>query len=238
MKLTVHEAAKLLNTSERTIYRWVREGSIPCHRINDHYRFHRAELLEWATEHGLATALDAFPAEEPGSEGAMPQFAAALRAGGVYHHVEGTDRESALAAMVKRMPLEDEADRDLLLDVLLAREGLASTGVGDGIAIPHVRAPVVMHTKEPSITLCFLENPIDFNAIDGKPVHTSFSMVTLTVRSHLYLLSRLSAALQDPAFRKAVVERAPAADILAAAANVDLVLANGLAPGDRVDQRP
>jgi PTS system nitrogen regulatory IIA component len=168
----------------------------------------------------------------------MPAFAAALRAGGIHHHVEGTDRESALAAIVKRMPLEDEADRDLLFDVMLAREALASTGVGDGIAIPHVRAPVVMHTKEPSVTLCFLEHPIDFNAIDGKPVHTFFSMVTLTVRSHLYLLSRLSAALQDARFRKAVVERAPAAEILAAATAVDLALGNGHAHGDRADEVP
>lgn len=236
MKLTVQEAAKLLNTSEREIYRRIREGSIPCRRINDHYRFHRDELLEWATKHGVATSVDAFPASEADSGGAMPPFAAALRAGGVYHHVEGTDRESALAAIVKRMPLEDEADRELLLDVLLAREALASTGVGDGIAIPHVRAPVVMHTKEPSITLCFLDHAIDFNAIDGQPVHTFFSMVTLTVPSHLYLLSRLAAALQDPVFRKAVVERAPAPEIIAAATRVDLALGNGRAQGDRADE--
>ena len=166
MKLDVHEAAKLLNTSERTIYRWIREGSIPCRRINDHYRFHRAELLEWATARGMVTAVDAFPPSRPMSEVPLPMFAAALEAGGVHHHVEGTERESVLRAIVKRMPLEDEADRELLLDVMLAREALGSTGIGDGIAIPHVRSPIVLHTTEPSITLCFLDHPIDFQAID------------------------------------------------------------------------
>jgi PTS system nitrogen regulatory IIA component len=85
----------------------------------------------------------------------------------------------------------------------------------------------VLHTVEPSITLCFLDHPIDFQAIDGQPVHTFFSLVTLTVRSHLYLLSRLAAALQDPAFKKAVVARAPATEILAEATRVDLTLVNG-----------
>jgi PTS system nitrogen regulatory IIA component len=224
MKLTVHEAAKLLNTSERTVYRWIREGAIPCHRVNDHYRFHRAELLEWATARGMLTAVDAFPPSRPMTEVPMPRFAAALQTGGVHYHVEGADRDSALRAIVKRMPLEDDADRDLLLDVILAREALGSTGVGDGIAIPHVRSPIVLHTMAPSITLCFLDHPIDFGAIDGRPVHTSFSLVTVTIRSHLYLLSRLSAALYEPRFRKLVMDRAPAAEILAEATHVDLAL--------------
>jgi PTS system nitrogen regulatory IIA component len=224
MKLTVHEAAKLLNTSERTVYRWIREGAIPCQRVNDHYRFHRAELLEWATARGMLTAVDAFPPSRPMTEVPLPRFAAALQTGGVHYHVEGADRESALRAMVKLMPLEDEADRDLLLDVILAREALGSTGVGDGIAIPHVRSPIVLHTTSPSITLSFLDHPIDFGAIDGRPVHTFFSLVTVTIRSHLYLLSRLSAALHEPSFRKLVMERAPAAEILAEATRVDLAL--------------
>lgn len=224
MKLTVHDAAKLLNTTERTVYRWIKEGSIPCQRINDHYRFHRAELLEWATARGMVTAADAVPPSRPMADLPLPTFAAALGAGGVHHHVEGRDRESVLRAIVERMPLADDADRELLLDVMLAREALGSTGLGDGIAIPHVRSPILLHTDEPSITLCFLDEPIDFNAIDARPVHAFFSLVTLTIRSHLYLLSRLSAALQDPGFRTAVVEHAPAPRILTEARRVDLQL--------------
>lgn len=224
MKLSVHEAAKLLDTSERTIYRWIREGAIPCRRFNDHYRFNRAELLEWATARGMLISVDAFPPSRPLTDVPLPRFAAALHAGGTHHHVEGTDRESALRAIVQRMPLGDEADRELLFDVILAREALGSTGVGDGIAIPHVRSPIVLHVTEPSITLCFLDHPVDFDAIDGRPVHTFFSLITLTIRSHLHLLSRLSSALQDPGFRKVIVERQPAVTVLAEATRVDLML--------------
>jgi len=49
MQLTVRDAAKLLAVSEKTIYRWINQGSLPAYRVNEQYRFNRAELLEWAT---------------------------------------------------------------------------------------------------------------------------------------------------------------------------------------------
>ena len=88
----------------------------------------------------------------------------------------------------------------------VAREALASTGVGDGIAIPHVRNPIVLHVPRPTVTLCFLERPVDFGALDGKPVHCLFTLVSPTIRAHLHLLSRLAFALRDPGFH-AVVQR-------------------------------
>jgi PTS system nitrogen regulatory IIA component len=230
MKLTVQEAAKLLNTTERSIYRWIKQSAIPCQSVNDNYRFHRAELLEWATARGLSVSVDAFPPSRRIVDNSAPGFATALRAGGIYHDVEGSDRESALRAIVSRIPLASETDREFLFDVLLAREAMGSTGVGDGIAIPHVRSPVVLPANQPAVTLCFLARPVDFHAIDDRPVHTFFSLVTLTIRSHLYLLSRLSAALQDPRFKQAVVDRASPEEILTEAVRVDR--ASGADPED------
>ena len=68
------------------------------------------------------------------------------------------------------MKLPDDVDREFLYQVLLAREALGSTGIGDGIAIPHVRNPIVLHLSRPTVTLCFLEQPVDFGALDGQPV--------------------------------------------------------------------
>ena len=80
----------------------------------------------------------------------------------------------------------------------LARETLASTGVGDGIAIPHVRNPVVLQVPVPMVTLCFLRTPVDFSAVDEKPVFALFSLVTPTIRAHLSLLSQLAFSLRSP----------------------------------------
>ncbi len=124
------------------------------------------------------------------------------------------DKESVLRGVVEHLRLPDEVDRDFLLRVLLAREGLQSTGIGDGIAIPHVRNPIVLHVSRPMVTLCFLEKPIDFGALDAKPVHVLFAMVSPTVRAHLRLLSRLSFALHDAGFKKAVLREASRDQIL------------------------
>lgn len=219
MMLTVRDAAKLLHASEQAIYRWIREKSIPFHRVDDQYRFNRSELLEWATSRGLRVSAEEF--HEPNANGsAMPSFADALATGGVHDGVAGADREAVLRAVVQRMPIE-AADRDMLCDFLLAREALGSTGVGEGIAIPHVRNPIVLHVDRPSITLCFLDKAVDFEAIDGKPVHTIFSLVSPTIRGHLSLLSRIAAALHDPEFKRAILKRAPQDAILAEARRVE-----------------
>lgn len=49
MQLSVKELSKLLNGTERTVYRWIKEQSVPFYRIHDQYRFNRVEILDWAT---------------------------------------------------------------------------------------------------------------------------------------------------------------------------------------------
>ena len=79
-----------------------------------------------------------------------------------------------LREFVARLPLPPEQDRATLLSVLEAREAMGSTGIGDGIAIPHVRNPIVMHIDHAFVTLALLRQPVEFDAIDGQPVHALF----------------------------------------------------------------
>lgn len=220
MELNVRDAARLLRAPEKQIYRWIDEGEIPFYRINDQPRFNRAELLEWATSRQMPVSVEVF--HDVGENGrSSPGLVEALTAGGVHAKVAGTDRESVLRAVVDILRLPPAVDREFLVQVLLAREAMGSTGIGDGIAIPHVRNPVVLHGASPSITLCYLANPISFDAIDGKPVHTIFSIISATIRGHLHLLARLSWALHDPGFKAAVLRRASEDEILSEAARIE-----------------
>jgi nitrogen PTS system EIIA component len=112
--------------------------------------------------------------------------------------------------------LPEGVDREFLFQVLWAREALESTAIGDGIAIPHVRNPIVLHVDKPLITLCFLETPVDFGALDGKPVHALFSLISPTVRTHLHFLSRIAFILRDPEFKDMIMRQASRDDILGA----------------------
>lgn len=215
MQLTVKEAANLLNVPEKTIHRWIKQRTIPVHLINEQFRFNRAELLEWATSQRIQISPEIFLKDEP-SKAPLPRLAAALKAGGVAYHVGGNDKPSVLRAIVDLLNLPEEVDREFLYEVLLARESLGSTGIGDGIAIPHVRNPVVLQVSKPTVTLCFLEHPVDFVAIDRQPVNTLFTLISPTVQQHLHLLSRLGFVLQNHAFKAALKRQAPADELMAA----------------------
>ncbi|MBF0476685.1 MAG: PTS sugar transporter subunit IIA [Deltaproteobacteria bacterium] len=216
MQLGVKDVAEIFDISEKTVYRWIKQGKLPAYRVNEQYRFNRAELLEWATASRINVSPELM--HEPEVEGVpLPRLDEALQAGGVHYRVSGTDKASVLRAVVDVMRLPDEVDRSFLYQVLLAREALGSTAVGDSIAIPHVRNPIVLHIPLPMISLCFLEQKVDFGALDGQPVDILFTLISPTVRAHLHLLSKLAFALNDPQF-KAVVTSQGAREALSAEA--------------------
>ena len=199
MNLTVRDIGRLLGVPEETVYRWLKEGAIPAYRIQEQYRFDRAEILEWATARGLSLSPHLF--DEPAPKDSAPprgRLAAALAAGKIHYGVGGSDRASVLREVVGLLPLPKEADRSFLLEMLLARENLGSTALGHGIAIPHPRFPVIVPPSPDLLALCFLERPIDFHAPDGEPVGTLFVLISSGVKGHLALLSRLAFALKDP----------------------------------------
>jgi PTS system nitrogen regulatory IIA component len=210
----------LLHTSERQIYQWVDEEEIPFRRVRDQVRFNRTELLEWATSRRLPVALEAFESADNGEEPA-PSLAQALRRGGVHLDVPAATREEALAAVVAGTPLPEGLDRELLTEMLIVRERTSSTAIHDGIALPHVRHPVVAGGASGTVSVSYLRAPVPFGAPDGRPVHTVFMIVSPTVRAHLQLLARVARALHDPAFREAVARRAPVEELAAAAARLE-----------------
>jgi PTS system nitrogen regulatory IIA component len=207
LQLQVKDVAQFFGVSEKTIYRWIEQDGLPAFRINKQYRFNRVEILEWATARKVNASPQLLrnPVEDTGP---LPDFAEALEDGGVFYRVDGTDKDSVLRSVVTLLRLPDAVDREFLLQVLLEREAMGSTSVGDGIAIPHVRNPIVLHIPRPTITLCFLENAIDFGALDGQPVSTLFTIVSPTIRAHLHVLSSLAFALRDPEFQGAIARQA------------------------------
>ncbi len=221
MQLGVKDTAALLNVSEKTIYRWIKQNRIPAYRINDQYRFNRMELLEWANAARMPVSPQIFAEDANAAEDELPSMNSALQDGGIFYRIEGSDKQGVLKNVIEHMRLPDDVDRDFLFQAMLAREELGSTSLGDGIAIPHVRNPLILHISRPCLTLCFLEKPVAFGALDGKPVHTIFALVTPTVRSHLHLLSRLAFSLKDPDFINIIKNQGSREEILSAISDIE-----------------
>ncbi len=223
MQLTVRDISKVFDVSEATITRWIKQRGLPARHVAGQYRFNRAEVLEWATAQKIKVSPELFDDLADDAD-PVPTLAEALTAGGIFYNLPDTSKERALRALVGVLPLPDDLDRELLLRLYLAREASASTGIGDGIALPHVRNPIVLHVPRPMITLAFLEKAVDFGSLDGKPVQVLFSLISPTTRSHLQLLSRLSFALHAGPFRQAVLRHAPREVILEEVARVEAAM--------------
>jgi PTS system nitrogen regulatory IIA component len=222
MHLNPRDAARLLGVSEATLERWLRNGELAGTRVNGQWRLNRVDLLEFAAGRKLDVSPDLLAPLEPAQ---MPGLAEAIRSGGVHRGVSGKDKSAILRAVVDRLPLPGPGDRDLLHRVLLAREALGSTGLGNGIAIPHPRNPIVLRVPRPEVAICYLEPPVDFEALDGKPVHTLFTVVSSSTRTHLHFLALIAQALRDPGVVAMLEARAGPGELLPEIERVEAAIA-------------
>jgi nitrogen PTS system EIIA component len=222
MMIKAAEVAELMQIDEKKVLRWIRKEGLGAVELNGAYQINRVDLLEWATEHGIKVPPALFVIDEKAL--GLPTLAEALEAGGVYCDVPGNDKLSVLQNLVANLSLPPQVDPDFLLQVLIAREALGTTAIGDGIAIPHVRNPILVNLPSPAITLSFLERPVDFGALDGKAVEIVFMLISPTVKIHLHLLSKLAYALRNDIFRSTLSSPCNPGLILDAARRVEAEL--------------
>lgn len=213
MQLTMREVASHLGVEEATVRRWISQRALPVHHAHEQLYSNPMELWEWALENGITVSRRLLD-EARLSADDIPPLRELLSAGGIFHDLDGNTKAKVLREFVNRLPLSPEQDRSFLVSVLEAREALGSTGIGDGIAIPHVRNPIILHVDAPFLSLGLLKHPVEFDAIDGKPVHALFMVVSPTVPAHLKILARLGFVLRDDVVRELIGRQATADEIL------------------------
>lgn len=213
MQLTIREAASYFGVNEQTFRRWISQRGLPVHEVYERIYLNPLELWEWAVEQGIPVSRGLLEKARRTPE-EVPPLSDLLRLGGVFHDVEGATKSDVLRAVVERLPLPPELDRTFLFSIFEAREAMGSTGIGDGIAIPHVRNPVILQIDQSFVTLCLLRHPVDFDAPDRRPVHALFLVVSMTVPAHLHILAQLGFVLRDEPLRRLLLEAAPAETLL------------------------
>ena len=118
--------------------------------------------------------------------------------------LKSNDRDAVLGELVNQIPeLADQTDaRQNLLRALHEREQLHSTGIGDGIALPHARNALVGLVDKPLIVFGRHAEGIPYGAIDSAPARLFFLLIAPTVTQHLAILARLGRILRDPKLRQ------------------------------------
>ncbi len=212
MRLKIEEFATCLQLTVSTVERWIRQGRIPARKKGLLCVFNLLSMQKWAEANNLTFTP---PGSEPEkkSKHRMDNLLAAMKRGGVFYDVEGDSVETVLNSAVSHIScFKTKAQKESLYESLVARESLMSTGIGKGVAIPHPRTPLG-HADIPAvITTCFLKKPVDYNAVDKKPVNVLFVLVCPSSKYHLHLLARLSFCLRDEDFLK-FLARTPAQEL-------------------------
>lgn len=219
MDLKIKDVADLLNVSETTIRRWISDGKIPTYRINQleqDYYFSRTEIENWVISHKLdkTNGISPFtrrkeadsisiPTSGPSTTGGSKQFSLfrAIHKGDVFHHLKGQTKEEIIRNTMRKVAKLLHADADVMTDLLLDRENLMPTALNNGIAIPHTRDSL-LHGHHDVVIVVFLDEPLEYGALDGQPVHTLFFLFACEDKRHLHLLAKIAHLSSQPHVRE------------------------------------
>ena len=117
-----------------------------------------------------------------------------------YSGLQGVSKKRVLYKISELLAEQEPMlESENIFDAMMAREQLGSTGLGNGIAIPHCRVPLCQKIVGALVTL---ENPIDFDATDGKPVDILFILIVPEKKAdeHVRVLAGLAELFNDEDF--------------------------------------
>ena len=131
--------------------------------------------------------------------------------------LKSADRDSVLAELVNHISqLADQPDaRQTLLRALHEREQLHSTGIGDGVALPHSRNALVGLVDQSIMVFGRHKQGIPYDAVDSVPARLFFLLIAPTVTQHLAILARLTRLLRSPKLRQNLLAADKAEKVLA-----------------------
>lgn len=218
MDLQINEVADLLSVSEKTIRRWILDGTIPTYRLDTEqpYQFNRNEIEDW-----LIRSKQKFERESENSDPKLrtvvsgnKQFSLyrALHRGQVISNIASTTKEGVIRETMQRVAKGMDLDAEVLIELLLDRERLHPTALNMGIGIPHTR-DFLLKSPYDVVTVVYPKHPIMYGALDGQPVHTLFFLFACDDKRHLNLLAKIAHfCSQEPSL--ALLSKKPDKDTL------------------------
>jgi len=202
--MTVQEVAELLRVSERTVYDWATNGQIPCGKLGTTWRFKRSDVETWIDENLSRRK----PAQLP---------IISMRDILSPEHVilfDVTSKRQALQQLIDTLSTNSVVGNiDELTEGIFKREEMMSTGIGLGVAVPHVRLKSI---KKPIMAVGISKSDItDYESIDGKPVRILFMILAGLGQhvEHIKTLARISGFVKDNHLRNSLLSAASSESI-------------------------
>jgi len=205
MDLELKDISELLHITEERICEWAQAGKIPSYMLcENEYRFNSEEIENWLIENPHMS--------KKGEKLNYSLYRACIK-GDVYTDIEGSSKEEIFEKALLRIENKLELDPNTLYKLVLEREQLAPTGLQNGFAVPHAR-DFYLPALYDAIFIVSLPSPIEYDSLDGKPVHTLFFLFSCDAKRHLRLLARLAHLINDDKMNERFLQRPSKAEVL------------------------
>jgi PTS system nitrogen regulatory IIA component len=134
--------------------------------------------------------------------------------GGIYYNTHGGSKEEVISNIIDNLPAMPAQKNETLLQAVIEREALISTGNDNGIALPHPRTLMLGEDEEPFVAIAFPDKPLDWGTPDGSHVHTVFLIVSKSPKQHLGVISKINFLCQQEVFFNLILKQAPKNEII------------------------
>lgn len=196
--MTLEEVAAYLRVSEHTVNDWAQKGELPGGKLGTTWRFKRTEIEKWVNDR-LSQATPPNLASSVGVASSVLPVERII----LLDHATKQDVLTQLVDLLAKSPMVKKPDE--LLNGILERENLMSTGIGFGIGVPHVR---INSVTELVMAVAICKTPItDYVSLDDMPVQIVCMLAARRDQHTQYIrtLSAISSRLRSPLVREAII---------------------------------
>ncbi|MCX5774266.1 MAG: helix-turn-helix domain-containing protein [Fusobacteria bacterium] len=198
MKLKIKDIMELLNVSEKTVYRWIKDSKIPAYKINGQYRFNELEINEWMLKNKLKKHLEISQSVLNFGRIHTNRSISEMMEKGKFIRTEKNSISEIVKHLVESVKFPKYIQKEILLEEILERVDSILIDIGEGIAISNPKYPVIVDCENEEIITLLLEKSFEFDVLDTTPLHTIFFIFSANYERHLETLNKLTLILQNP----------------------------------------
>jgi len=188
--MTLQEIAGYLKVPSRTVLWMAQSGEIPATKVGAEWRFVRSQVDQWLSGgKNVLNNIASIPTiQEVGQSAKLPYPISTDR---IIMDLEPGPKEHILSQLIQPAVKHGIIfDPHTYLSLLLDRENLVTTAIGNGIAIPHVHNPEISHVRETAAVIGICKKGVNYESLDGMPTHLFVLLCTNSIIAHLRILAR------------------------------------------------
>ncbi len=213
--LSIADVAKILQVSEKTVTRMLRDGAIPGFKVANQWRFHPDDFEKWLNSK-RGTNDDSSELSSVDGLGYEPLPLSRLTAEDlILPNLSAGSKREVLSALVKPLAARGVVeDKEAFVEGLWAREKMVTTGIGGRVALPHLRNPEDQPIERPLMVIGVSKKGIDWSSIDNLPVHLFLMPITGNEVLHVRTLFAIRRALAVEDFVDKIIAAKSRSEVL------------------------